>query len=94
MCLSSRSAIDVTSLARCPQHTGMGACRYPTSGKGEGEALGYLMGDIVEEVSGVLRLSYYNGDKCSGSGRSHSVNIFFQCEKGAGLVSMHVQYPV
>ena len=66
----------------------MGACRFPTSdSKGGGEAMGYLMGDIVEEVTGVLRLSYYNGAKCSGSGRSRTVHIFFQCEKGAAIVS-------
>ena len=40
----------------------------------------------MEEVSGVLRLSYYNGDKCPG-GRSHVVNVFFQCDKGSGAVS-------
>ena len=66
----------------------MGACRFSTSGSEKGEAMGYLMGDMVEEVTGVLRLSYYNGAKCADSGRSRTVNIFFQCEKGAGLVSL------
>ena len=69
----------------------MGACKFPTAGSDEGEVLGYLMGDMVEEVTGVLRLSYYNGAKCAGSGKSRTVNIFFQCEMGAGLVS-HTMY--
>ena len=80
------SALDFNSLPRCPQESGMGACRFPTAGKGGGEVLGYLLSDITEEVTGVLRLSYYNGAKCS-SGKSHVVNILFQCEKGAGVVS-------
>ena len=70
----------------------MGACRFPTAGSEKGEVMGYLMGDIVEEVKGVLRLSYYNGAKCVGSGKSRTVNIFFQCEKGAGLVSLPYIY--
>lgn len=80
------SALDFKSLPRCPQESGMGACIFPTAGKGRGKVLGYLLSDITEEVTGVLRLSYYNGAKCS-NGRSHVVNIFFQCEKGAGVVS-------
>ena len=64
----------------------MGACLYPTNQYGKGVALGFMHGDIIEESTGVLRLSYYNGAKCP-SGRSHVVNIFFQCQKGLGLVS-------
>ena len=80
------SALDFESLPRCPQESGMGACMYPTAGADRGEVMGYLLSDITEEVTGVLRLSYYNGAKCS-NGRTRVVNIFFQCEKGAGVVS-------
>ena len=65
---------------------------FPTSGSEEGVALGYLLGDMVEEATGVLRLSYYNGDKCESSGRSHVVNIYFQCEKGSGMVGDMYMY--
>ena len=69
----------------------MGACKFTTEGTDQGEALGYLLSDITEEVTGVLKLSYYNGAKCS-SGRSRVVHIFFQCEKGTGVVSdIHIQ---
>lgn len=80
------SALDFESLPRCPQESGMGACMYPTAGAERGEVMGYLLSDITEEVTGVLSLSYYNGAKCS-NGRTRVVNIFFQCEKGAGVVS-------
>lgn len=88
------SALDTKSLPRCPQVTGMGACMFPTAGEDQGEALGYLLSDITEEVTGVLRLSYYNGAKCSNSGRSHVVHILFQCEKGSGVVSGMYMYNV
>ena len=64
----------------------MGACNFSTSGSDQGTALGYLLGDITEEVTGVLKLSYYNGAKCE-SGKNHVVNIFFQCDKVSGVVS-------
>ena len=68
----------------------MGACLFPNEGSDKGWALGYLLSDITEEVSGVLKLSYYNGAKCP-SGKSHTVNIFFQCEKGSGPVSVQLE---
>ena len=85
---SFASALNFEALSHCPQEPGMGACMFPSTGSEPGKALGYLMGDIVEEVTGVLRLSYYNGAKCEGSGRSHVVNIFFQCEQGSGAVRL------
>ena len=66
----------------------MGACMFPSSSSDQGVALGYLQGDMVEEVTGVLRLSYYNGAKCEASGKSHTVNIFFQCDMASGLVGL------
>lgn len=81
------SALDFKSLPRCPQESGMGACMFPAAGKDRGEAWGYLLSDITEEVTGVLKLSYFNGAKCSKSGKNHVVHIFFQCEKGVGVVS-------
>ena len=90
--LSLSSSLDFEDLPHCPQKSGMGACMFPTSGSEEGVALGYLLGDMIEEATGVLRLSYYNGDKCESSGRSHVVNIYFQCEKGSGMVGDMYMY--
>lgn len=67
----------------------MGACRYSSDG-GEGvggrKVLGYVTGDLVEESSGRLRLSYYNGDPCA-NGRKSVVHVYFQCAAGEGAVS-------
>ena len=76
-------------LSHCPAKRGMGACRY-SSGGGEGvggrKVLGYVTGDLVEESSGRLRLSYYNGDPCA-NGRKSVVHVYFQCAAGEGAVS-------
>ena len=48
--------------------------------------LGYVTGDLVEESSGRLRLSYYNGDMCT-NGRKSVVHVYFQCAAGEGAVS-------
>ena len=73
------------SLSHCPAKPGMGACRYSSDG-GEGKVLGYVTGDLVEESSGRLRLSYYNGDSCA-NGRKSVVHVYFQCAAGEGAVS-------
>ena len=91
------SALDFEALPQCPKESGMGACMFPTSGSDPGIAIGYLMSDIIEEVTGVLRLSYYNGVKCGGeNSRNHVVNIYFQCEQGFGMVReyVHILYIV
>ena len=76
-------------LSHCPAKPGMGACRYSSDGgKGVGgrKVLGYVTGDLVEESSGRLRLSYYNGDPCA-NGRKSVVHVYFQCAAGEGAVS-------
>ena len=40
----------------------------------------------------MLKLSYYNGDKCEGSGKSHVVNIYFLCDVNSGVVSTLTSY--
>ena len=80
-------------LSHCPAKPGMGACRYSSDGgKGEGgrKVLGYVTGDLVEESSGRLRLSYYNGDTCA-NGRKSVVHVYFQCAAGEGAVSHELQ---
>ena len=82
--------LDLGRLPNCPQEPYLAACKFSTSAYEPGEALGYLMGDIVEEVTGVLRLSYYNGAKCAGSGKTRTVNIFLQCDMKTGVVSLYM----
>ena len=71
----------------------MGACRYSNIREVSGEALGYMTGNIVEEASGSLRLTYSSGDRC-GSGRARTVHVEFRCEENAGAVSDEMNYIV
>ena len=72
----------------------MGACRYSSDGSEGGRVLGYVTSDLVEERSGRLRLSYYNGDRCA-NGRKSAVHVYFQCAAGGGAVSLCIRlgYP-
>ena len=83
----SLRSLEFEHLPQCPQVPGMGACRYPSSSEGgAGSALGYLMGDIVEEGEGSLTLAYHSGDAC-GDSRKSMVHIHFTCGAGTGSVS-------
>ena len=85
--LISRS-LSFKDFPQCPPVPGMGACRFPTGFvKGSGVAMGYVTGDLVVEEEGVLRLSYYNGEKWCGNGHSSVVNVYFRCDKEQNGVS-------
>ncbi len=44
-----------------------------------------MTGDLVEVEEGLLRLIYYNGDKCE-NGKAGVVNIEFKCNEDVGAV--------
>ncbi len=46
----------------------------------------YVTGDLVTVREGLLRLTYYNGDKCE-NGRSSVVFVEFKCDPDVGAVS-------
>ena len=80
-------SLNFKDFPHCPQNPWMGACRWSTtSTSSPGEALGYVMGDLVEISEGSLKLTYYNGDKCKRGKRPGVVIVEFQCEKSGGTV--------
>ena len=83
-------SLNPEDVPQCPQQPWMGACRYKSgAGAAEGEALGYVTGDLVEVGEGLLQLGYYNGDAICVGGRRSTVKITFQCAPHTASVSSH-----